>query len=79
MVDREISIGNLVACTLWGACLGLWFVACLMHNEDIGRLSVIVCGGAVTATVRMFLVAQWQRIRTALIVTDGHPPVRAMR
>lgn len=82
LIDREISAGAVVAYLLWTLSLVLCGVAWLADDLDIGRLSLIVCGAAVTATVRTYFVCQGERIRSALTVTSvvrGDASVRPLR
>lgn len=70
MTDKKISAVSVAAGTAWALSLGLWGLAWIISSDDIGRLSLIVCGVAVTATIRSYLVTQDERIRTALAVTS---------
>lgn len=74
MVDREISAGAVVAYLLWALSLTLCAVAWVVGDLDVGRLSIILCGAAATATVRTYFVAQSDRIRAALIVAATEHP-----
>lgn len=77
MIDREVSAGAVVAYLLWGLtvvlCVGAW----VLGDINVGRLSILTCGAAVTATVRTYFVDQAQRIKLALMVTatvrEGEP------
>lgn len=82
MVDREISAGTVVAYLLWALTFTLCIAAWVMGDINVGRLSIITCGAAVTATVRTYFVIQSERIRAALIVAATERPesrVRPMR
>lgn len=69
MIDRDIRAGTVVAYLLWALSLTLCGVAWAVGSLDIGRLSIILCGAAATATVRTYFVAQAERIKAALAVT----------
>lgn len=69
MVDRSISAGVVVACTLWVVCLGLWGLS-WVAGEEIGRLSLIFCGAAATATIRSYIVCHEEQMKMALTVTS---------
>lgn len=82
MVDREIRAGTVIAYLLWALSVTLFAVAWIVGDINVGRLSIIVCGAAATATVRTYFVAQSERIRAALIVAmtdDRTAQVRPMR
>lgn len=82
MVDRQLSASCVVAYALWGLCLGLWAVSWLIGQEQIGRLSIITCGAAATATVRTYCLLVLERVKNALVVTrevTGHSVVKPMR
>lgn len=76
MRDREVSVsaGCVAAYLLWALSLTLCMIAWFVDSMDVGRFSLIVCGGAVTATIRTYFVAQHYRIKAALIVAATEPP-----
>lgn len=71
MVDRNISASTVAAYALWALSLTLCVVACAVGNIDVGRLSIIVCGAAVTATIRTYFIALSLRIQSAMTVTSA--------
>lgn len=82
LIDREISAGVVVAYLLWTLSFTLCVVAWVADNLDIGRLSILLCGAAATATVRTYFVRQAERIRSALAITSvvrGDDSVRPLR
>lgn len=82
MIDREISAGTVVAYLLWALSATLCAVAWAVGDINVGRLSILLCGAAATATVRTYFVAQSERIKAALIVAVTERPdnrVRPMR
>lgn len=82
MIDREISAGIVVAYLLWVLTVGLCIAAWVADDINVGRLSLLLCGAAVTATIRTYFVTQSERIKAALIVAATEQPggrVRPMR
>jgi hypothetical protein len=83
MIDRQISVGlsSITASLAWALAFILCGVAWLLGSIDVGRLSLLLCGVAVTLTVRAFLVEQTARIKSTLIASHdiGPAPVRSMR
>lgn len=69
MEDRATSLGCVVAYTLWTISGLLMLTSWLIWDdhlaEHLGRTGLIVCGAAVTATVRSYLVRQGRLLRAA--------------
>lgn len=82
--DRAMSVGCAVATALWvlsGVILifsvAVWDGPLALH---LGRFSIILCGAAVTATVRNYFVTTNRVIRSVLAVRDSvDEPIRAVR
>lgn len=70
MFDRQINSGCVAAWGLWGLSICFTIVGSIFHSIDIGRASILLCGGAVTMTIRQLLARQERIITTALIVSD---------
>lgn len=74
-MDREVSVSVSANClcayALWAAVGVLLGVSWAIGSDNVGRLAIIACGAAATATIRSYFVAQSRRIRNALQVT-GH-------
>lgn len=80
MFDRQISAGCVASWAMWGASIALAVVAAIYQSMDVGRFSLIVCGGAITVTIRTLLEGHAQRIKAALIVTGrAEDRVRTLR
>lgn len=69
MFDRQINAGCVVSWAMWVLSIALAIVASIYDSMDVGRFSLIACGGAVTVTLKHFLTAHARQIKTALIVT----------
>jgi hypothetical protein len=87
VMDRRVRVNVSATCAtayvLWAGAVGLWLASWVDHSPTIGRLSLIVCGAAVTATVRSYCVELSQRIRNALAVfydveRESGKPVRSI-
>jgi len=73
--EKEIrtSATCVAAMSLWLTSILLWAVSWAMDERYIAVLAILVCGGAVTATVRAYFIAQTEQLRTALLVTGREP------
>lgn len=69
MKDTQISAACAIGWSLWVASFAIWGLSWLLGLAEIRALSLIVCGAAVTATVRSYFIDQHYRFKTALAVT----------
>lgn len=69
MKDFQISVSCVAAYVLWAASLIVWGIGWVTHIDDVGRLSLIICGAAVTAQIRSYIIDQHRRFRNMLAVT----------
>lgn len=58
---------------LWALSVVAWGVSWLLDLPDLGRLSLILCGAAVTVTIKGMFVCQRQYIRN---VVNAAPSAR---
>lgn len=69
VTDRAVSVGCVVAYTLWAVSSFLLVTGVLIWDDrasdHLVRFSLWVMGAAVTATVRVYFVAQNRIIRNA--------------
>lgn len=63
------SVTCATACLLWVVAVGIWLAAWRLDSPDLRTLSIMVCGGAVTATIRSYFVAWSRHLRTVMQVT----------
>lgn len=81
-MDRDISVSCVVAYGLWVLSFALCALAWALNDINVGRLSLIICGASITATVRTYFVTLSRRMRDAQVVTStvtGSTRVRPMR
>lgn len=65
MRDMKISAGCAVAWGLWAVSVVTFAVAWPLGIEGLSRLSLMLCGAAVTATIRTYFVNQNRMMRNA--------------
>lgn len=69
----DLSLSCLVAYGLWLLSVGLVITSLIVESVEIGRVSLILCGAAITATVRTYCIVLGRRIEAALIVACETP------
>jgi hypothetical protein len=57
----------------------LWGIGWMVKMPEVRSLGFIICGAAVTATIRSYLVTLRRRIEAALIVAVEESGVRLLR
>lgn len=81
-IKVECSVTAAAAWVLWSLSTGLCLVAWGTKSIDLGMLSLLVCGAAVTMTIRVYFITLGRKIKAALIVaaTEGaESTVRSLR
>lgn len=68
--ERHISARCLMSSGLWALCVVAWAVSWMVEQPDLGRLSLILCGAAVTVTVKGMFIAQRRYIKSVAAVTS---------
>lgn len=84
MRDREwqVSMGCAVAYVGWVSALIMWGVSYFTHQLSLGHLSLIMTAGAVTATIRCFMVTMCRRLKVTIVAaieTGERASVRILR
>lgn len=69
MIDRTVSAGRVIAGALWTTSLLIWAASWMADLDHLGRLAIIFAAAAGVAQVRVYLIEQQERIKTALTVT----------
>lgn len=65
MTDRSVSIGCMVAYSLWVATLGLLVAAWITGDWRVGHTALASSAAAATASVRQFFVHQNKMLKRA--------------
>src|SRR4051794_40924990 len=65
MTDREVSAGCVVAWLLWGGTVLVFVVGWVVDVAPLRTSAMLVCGAAVTATIRTYFVNQNRMMRNA--------------
>lgn len=76
MLERDINARCLVVWGVWTLAVAIWGAAWLLGSDHLGRLSLIVCGAAVTVTVKQMFVEQRKHLRATITVAQA---VRSLR
>jgi hypothetical protein len=83
IAEKEIKTNAtaLVAASLWITSLAAWGVSWAVDVFYVSILALLICGAAVTATIRSYFIAQTEQLRNALIVTgrSSEGDVRPLR
>lgn len=79
MIDKNVSAGQVAAWGLWAISIVLWAVA-WWAGDQVGRLSILVAGMAITAHIRCYFVDQHRRLRSIMAVRSAveHHGVRTL-
>jgi hypothetical protein len=77
----EVSVACTIAATLWVLSVVLMAVSWFWETDSLARLSLLICGAAVTATIRVYFIGLGRRMKAMLIVaaTEGPGSVTSLR
>lgn len=71
MLEREISARCVLSYALWSVCLIVWAISWALGSDDLGRLGLIVCGAAVTGSVKWMFIQQREHFKSVAAVTGS--------
>lgn len=78
-VELSTTAGLVIAYAAWALTLATWTIACIVGSGDMRALSIIVCGVAVTATIRTYFVGLHQMVRNAFELGRDSAPTLIRR
>lgn len=79
MLEREIGLRCLITYGLWVLTVLTWFTSWLADLDDLGRLSLIICGAAATTSIKGMFIEQHRRMKDAIAVTSVVVPFDVSR